>query len=178
MRTLKEALPGDCVEFKREGKWNSADLYLARLLKWFRPKWDMWGWHVALITEYQPGTGWMILDTNMKEVNEVPLSNYKDKEFRVWRWLDEPPSPSKMAEYVFKHTGEKYDVMIYFYTLAWAICREKFGFEIPRILDKSWSCWETPTWMWLRMGKELIPEADYPLLSDITSKCKLVKETL
>lgn len=164
---LKDARPGDIVEFKAAGKLNSADFYLRRFLKWFEPNYDMWGWHLAILVSYEQHNNWTILEAIWPKVKTTLLSEKKE-EFRVWRVARKEFDPAITDAYIKDHVGARYDVLVYFFTIMARLLKKHLHIRMPYYVDMRWMCWELARWFYVWHGVQVCSDSEYPLLTDFT----------
>ena len=155
-----EIRPGDIIMFKGN---DIGYRLLSPILKLFNPKWDRWGWHLAL-TCYKLDDTWRICEAIGDGVTVSKLN--MDSDFRVYRWFDVAPEPTKIIEFVNKHYGDKYDIAVYFFTALAYLLRHYWGHRIPFLFDNRWSCWELTFYFCAMMGKPLAESYDFPMITD------------
>ena len=156
-----EIRPGDIIMFKGN---DIGYKLLSPILKLFNPDWDRWGWHLAF-TCYKLDDEWRICESIGKGVTVSLLDMSSD--FRVYRWFDVAPEPTKIIEFVSKHYGDRYDIAIYFWTALAVIIRHYINHPIPKMLDDNYSCWELVQEFTEYMNKPIISKYDVVLITDI-----------
>ena len=163
LKTLlkSQARPGDVILFKGEGPLFEI---LSRLLKLFEPGWNRYGWHMAFVA-WDSEDGLVICEALANGVCLNPLN--KQREYRVYRWLDTEPPRYMIMDFVKHHLNEKYDVLLYPWTAAFYLFRHFWNKPIPRLLDNAWTCWELVCEFANEMGKPIISVYDCPVITDI-----------
>lgn len=128
---LSEARPGDVLIFKRDGLISSVLSWLIQKIK--EPNWDRWGWHMCPVVDYNGN----YMDAQFPKLN---LSNIKDikGKVRCYRVLYSPPPKYLIDAFLNNTLNTPYDIFIYLWTALWAL-----NVPIPRIINRSYSCWET-----------------------------------
>lgn len=171
---------GDLIVFKGQGL-----IYriLSRILKWKRPDWDGWGWHVAIAVEYHKGKGWMIAEALAGGVKYSWLkglglsvadaagvnshgrlfycSTYKC-DYRVISHFTRSIHATELRRLIADDIGSKYDVLAYLWTAL-----QIFMLWFPRILNNRYTCWEFVFWICRELGKPIQPLMKYPNIADI-----------
>lgn len=154
--------PGDNLVFKR-GTWGIASL-LSLLIKVFYPRWDRWGWHMAVVVAYDNiDKNWLVLEAAWPRVRINRLSRMG--EFRAYRWLDEQPPPDRVERFVDEHVGCRYDIPVYVLTFL-AFLTRRIGFDFPRVIDRGYTCWELVYCFDDEMGKDISSDYNYPMITD------------
>ena len=148
---------GDIIIFKGEG---FAFQFLSRILKIFNPWWDRWGWHMAFVSKVNPT---IICESEIQGVHENPMPQ---KEYRVYRWLEQPVDQAKVDQFVAEYLGKPYDVVIYFWTTAQYLFRHFWNRSIPRLLDDRYTCWELIFTFADHLGRQISADYDCPMLTD------------
>jgi len=164
---LSEARRGDLLVFKGSG---IVFTILGGLLKLFERKWDFWGWHTAFTVNHDT-----ICESIAEGVVLSPLTKYPSDEVRAYRWFDTMPDQTKMDLYLQQHLGKRYDVAIYFWTMAQYLIRHYWNHRIPRLLDDRYTCWENLCEFCEDMAKPIESRYDCPILTDILRSLGEVK---
>lgn len=161
---------GDNLVFKRSGLLANI---LSLLVKMFYPKWDRWGWHMAVVAWYDNSKrDWMILEATGQGVVLTPLSVLIGKSGmpRIYHWNKVRINKDKVKAFVDTHLGQRYDVLLYFWTFAQYLFRHFWNKPIPRLLDYRWTCWELATEFDEFMGKPIVSKFDCPVIADLVKK--------
>jgi hypothetical protein len=145
---------------------------LSRLLKFFERDWDKWGWHMSVVVG-QEYNDWIVIEAVSGGVRKTRLTKSQGytRGVRVYNWLDEFDA-AKAGTFAAKHTGQKYDIAVYFWTTLGYLARKAWGRPIPRLFDDRWSCWELVYYFCDRMGKPLAESYDFPLITDFLKAVK------
>jgi len=98
-----EIMPGDIIIFERAKK-DYVGLIFSLILKLFNPKWEMYGWHMAFITERLSGD-WVICEATWPCVRQNYLSKM-GRAYRVYRWFDKPPEQTAIYKFVSEYMGK------------------------------------------------------------------------
>jgi len=149
--------PGDIIEFKGRG---IVFQVLSRLLKHFNPSWSRWGWHLAIAVEYHKTKGWLIAEAIAKGVTLSWLDN-KTLAFRHYTWIDREVHATEIRRFIADRAGCKYDVLAYVWTAI-----QFFFPRFPRIIDRSYTCWELVAEFCREMGKPIQQLHRYPFITD------------
>ncbi|MDD5081730.1 MAG: hypothetical protein PHU08_00010 [Dehalococcoidales bacterium] len=156
---------GDIVTCKRGTKFPEC-LYTIPLplaLKHYYPEWDMWDWHTMPIINLNP------LQVLSAEPGGVRIRNLSDyPEYRIYRWLPNPPEGTDVAVFVSQRLGCGYDFTAY--PLA-ALQRVVINWwHMPRILNSRYYCWELTDEFCTCFGRPWPGSAEvhhlYPLLPE------------
>jgi len=177
--------PGDNIIFKRSEGFGIA-LVLSWIIKIFYPKWDMWGWHMAVVVApaneifvskfnrlfkaslIVENGGWIVIESTWPVVRLNNLSLMG--EYRPYRWFDEPLENPLIDSFIRKYIGWRYDVLLYFWTAAAYLFRHFWNRPIPRLLDNRYTCWELAAEFDEAMGKPVCSKYDCPILPDIQTE--------
>ena len=152
-------MTGDVVLFRGKGFIFSVLSFILCLCdKEWRAR-DFKPWHVGFISRYWDGHP-LICEAVAGGVTENVLTG----DYKVYRWFDEKVDPT---EFVNKHRGEKYDILVYPLTAIAYLIRHYLHRPVPRLFDNSWSCWELVYYFCARMGKSLAESYDFPMISDL-----------
>jgi hypothetical protein len=161
---LRDAQPGDILVFKGSGP---SFFFFGWLVKLFYPKWDRWGWHMAF-TARKEGVHWLIAEATWPKCLVRYLTEQRG-DFRLYRWLDAPPEPFRIRDWINSHVVCKYDIVVYFLSMVSFFWR-RTGLEFPRIIDRHYTCWEFVYEFADAMGKPIEDEYQYPMIIDFLEK--------
>ncbi|XUX01204.1 MAG: hypothetical protein TUN42_04240 [Dehalogenimonas sp.] len=152
------------MEFRGKGFWYRL---LNPLLKWKRPEYNKYGWHVGFIREIVDGVpivngmgGHGPADDRLTDLKNV----------RVYRVFRRPPQQKKVDEWVADNRSCKYSNFTYVFTIINTLLNLHF-----RLWNNWFTCWTYLAHFLDDMGKETRDEKTYPLLTDF-SREKLVYE--
>jgi hypothetical protein len=156
------------VEFKKGGL---VACTIGLVLKIFEPKWDFWGWHLAIVWSQgfsnQGEHGWYLLESIGRG---VVLGFHTDRELvsqsRCHNWFDKVDEV-KAKQFATDHLGKSYDVAIYFWTAFQYLVRHFWNRRIPRLLDDKYTCWELVSEFCDDQGKPICSKYDCPMITDI-----------
>jgi hypothetical protein len=98
--------------------------------------------HVGFISRKDPNKGWMMCEAIAGGIVETSLKNYDTQYMAFYQWFDTPPSEDCINRYLKDHLGCKYDVLIYFWTIAAEFASILFRRNIGRWDNDSYDCWE------------------------------------
>ena len=163
---------GNIIAFKGRG---FTFTILSFLLSIFDKEWrgeDWKPWHLAIAWARAYG-GWYILEATGAGVK----INFYDNKFlesntRSWEWLGEKPDSDKMAQFLKEHILKRYDVAVYFWTIAQYLVRHYFHHSLPLVLNNRYSCWELVDEWCDEMGKPWAPKYGFPLITDFLKAVK------
>ena len=160
-----EVRPGDVALFQGTGP---AFQILSRVLKWAEPKWDRWGWHMAVVVDVE-GDRALILEGTApcSRTTWVELASW---DVRFYRWLDVQVEHARIAGFVQTHTGRRYDVVVYVLTVLARLLRA-VNLDFPRVINRAYTCWELVWEFTDDCGCEITDEYHYPLLTDFLRAC-------
>jgi hypothetical protein len=158
-----ELRPGDIILFKR-GKQDKLGLILSLILKLFYPKWDMWGWHMAVVV-WKNGDSWYFIEATWPKVGVKKLTDIG--EYRVYRWFQKEPCYTEISRFVQDHIDAKYDVLAYVWAALYGILNKRFHINIGKYSNESYYCWELVEEYCECMGKPLTTKNITLLLPDI-----------
>jgi len=188
--SLNEARVGDNLHWKRQGIFA---FILAHLIHWLKERdWDMWDWHLTpVVFVGQPaeiqqwlsqlnlpplpfptlsGRFTVIIDAIFPRVKlSLAEDKAKRRQCRAYRVTEIEPAQDKNDTVVKAHVGRPYDWKVYFLTAAAKLLRPFI--DVPRLVDRSFDCWEVD-WNALNMwgfdpqvGTDF--DYDYPWLCDL-----------
>jgi len=160
----EEVRRGDIIVWKREGILSCLLSLLIKTVK--EPKYDRWCWHTTpMITDTQ------FLDAQFPSLKLTSFidKKYKDKEFRVYRIFEAPPHANKLNKFAKDKIGCGYDFIAYILTALAVLLRPKI--DIPRIINKKLTCWETAWEFADEMGLDITDDYDYPFITDLLRLC-------
>lgn len=165
---IKGIRPGVVLIFPR-AKNDKVALILSLIIKIFYPKWDMFGWHMAVATERDfERKDWMVLEATWPVVKLTPLKDMLGSgEPRCYQWLDSDPSMTSIETFVNAHLGKRYDILLYPWTFVQYMARHFWNRRVPRWLDDKFTCWELACEFCEAMGKPIVSKYDCPVLPDI-----------
>ncbi len=153
---------GDIIAFYGHGILYEV---LSRLLKLFEPWWDRKCWHTAIIFLVSPD-GCYLLESQAQGVNINFYQAQDLKDTRLYRWFDSEPAEIKMEDFLAEHNNERYDVGLYFWTMAQYLIRHFFNHRIPRLLNNRYTCWELVFRLAEELDHPIGSPYDCPLLTD------------
>jgi hypothetical protein len=133
---IKDIRPGDNLILKRADN-DKLVLILILIIKLFYPKWDMWGWHMAVVI-WPEGEGWIVLEATWPKVRLNHL--FKMGEYRAYRWFEVQPDHDKILRFMQEMLGKRYDMLLYLWTAVQYIVRYFWNRPIPRLLDDRFTC--------------------------------------
>lgn len=160
---FKDIKPGDVILCKR-GKQDKIGTILSLLLKIFYPHWDMYGWHLAVVTAPRDND-WVVIEASWPVVRLNRLSEMG--EYRAYRWLDKQPECWMVERFVESHLDLPYDVKKYIWTFIAGILSKRFHINIGRWDDENYYCWELAEEFVECMGKPFTTKNETLLLPDI-----------
>jgi len=153
---------GDIICFKGEGIIFKTLSFLLGIFdrQWHELKWKPW--HMAIA--YHNGKwGWKVIESTGRGVE---VNYLLSEDYRVYTWLDKPPSRKKMEKFVTEHLGKNYDVGCYLLTMLQYLVLHFFNHRLPRILDDQYTCWELVFEFCREMGKPIQSLHNYPIIID------------
>jgi hypothetical protein len=134
--SISEALPGDILIFKGKGLWYHL---LSRLIKkWKEPNWDKWGWHMAPLVSQDE---YMDAQWPRLKLSSLSQALKAGAEIRAYRIFPQIPPLEKRESFIQKFWGRRYDWFAYILTACAALLRPHI--DVPRIINRSYTCWET-----------------------------------
>lgn len=142
---LEEIKVGDIICWRGEGLVFNI---LSTILSLFDSTWRHRNpkyWHMAFIHGQDKDGDWLICEATMPCVRTMPLSILEQiygKDYKVYPWFDQPFPQGQLEPFVKEHLGCKYDVGIYFLTIAQELAARWFHIALPRLLNSAYSCWE------------------------------------
>jgi hypothetical protein len=89
-------------------------------------------WHCGFISRWHPTLGWMICESKGGGVQENPLAIYDSRYYKLYKWLDEPPTGDCINAFLSCHLGAKYDVVAYVWVIIATIINKVTGLNIGR----------------------------------------------
>lgn len=142
--TLYEARSGDTLMFKGKGLVFGIFNFLLCIFekRWRQIPRELRPWHLGKVTSAQTD-GLFVLEGTSPCCREhfYYFSELRGKAC-VARWLKTPIPKDRWEIYNKEFIGKKYDVPVYFWTMAQYLIRHYWNKCIPRLLDDRYTCWE------------------------------------
>ncbi len=162
--SIGEARCGDFVLFRGSGlPFRPLSLLLSTLEpSWRKLAWKPW--HVAVIVD-RDGDRCLIFEGRWprSQTTEVEL---EQEDCRVYRWFPSSPDRWQLEGFLRGHLGRKYDIVVYGLTILSYVVR-RLGFDFPRVIDKSLTCWEAGWDFASYCGRPLGDDYEYPFILDL-----------
>jgi hypothetical protein len=133
---------------------------LSTILGWVEPdyrKLNPKPWHVGVISRYDVGKGWMVLEATGKGVQENNLNLYDSRFYKLYNWFNYPVDPIKRNLFLSEHMFCPYDGLAYVWVTG-AVLLSKVGINLGRWKNNSFMCWELLEEFDEEMGKPLCKE--------------------
>jgi hypothetical protein len=158
---FNEIRPGDVLVFK--GNPNSfLNRNLSKMIKKKVPKWDEWGWHMAPVVAIDT-----FMDAQWPKLKLSKISDYKPENIRAYRIKETEPTKDQLDKFINYTLGRSYDWFVYILT-AFAI-QLRPGIDFPRVINRTYDCWET-TWEFAGfIDSDITHDYNYPFLTDMIS---------
>ena len=134
--------PGDTLLFRGSGLLFH---FFNLLLNLLDPRWrrrTFKPWHTAILLRPHQD-GWVILEGTYphSQPRFVPRK-VLSAQCRFLPWMRQAPLPTELIAFEQQYTGKKYDILIYFWTMAQYLFRHYWNRSIPNLLDDRYTCWE------------------------------------
>ena len=154
---LVEARPGDILTFKGHGFLYEV---LSRIIKLKVPTWNREEWHTAPLV--RPG---IIMDAEWPRLKLSPITDWPANEIKVYRINETPPTQEQLDDFIKDVEGCRYDWLVYILTALAILLRPKIDF--PRIINRSYDCWETAWEFADYINSDITHDYTYPFLTDM-----------
>lgn len=102
-------------------------------------------WHMAMIVGRTQTNDWRVFEATMPRTRTMPLSTLEKiygQDYRAYEWFALELPQDAVDKWVADRQGAKYDVLIYFLTIAQYLIRKWTKKQMPRLLDEAYDCWE------------------------------------
>ncbi len=155
---LSEARPGDILAFNGQGFLFQI---LSRIIKWKIPSWDRISWHLAPIVSED-----IMMDAQFPRLKLTRImSDLIPENIRAYRITEIPPTQEQLDSFISYTLGCRYDWLVYLLT-AFAILLRP-GIDFPRVINRSYDCWECAFLFADFISEDISPEYEYPFLTDL-----------
>jgi hypothetical protein len=154
---FSEIRPGDVLVFKGKGFLFEC---LSKIIKLKVHDWDKWGWHMAPVVEVDT-----FMDAQLPKLKLSKISDYNPKNIRAYRIKETEPEQSQLDDFVNYTLGRSYDWLVYFLTAFAILLRPKIDF--PRVINRTYDCWETAWEFADFIDADITHEYNYPFITDM-----------
>ena len=130
----------------------------------------MWGWHTVPMVSNRSFVDALFPRLRISRLTDP---RYINRQFRVYRILETQPTQYKINKFIKDKVGCPYDFLAYPLTALAILLRPKF--DIPRIINRRFHCWETAWSFADDMGFDITEPYNYPFLTDLLRICGELK---